>query len=156
RREEKSPIETGCDLCGESAGSGSRPTWSHSRTALGVEVCFERSGHFRGNLRRSARVQTRTGHVPSTEPRYRTAGRHDASSAITGVDADVLGGEVAGPNAGCSPAFAQVHADGDIVSEQAAVGSAFVQRQCAAAAIDGHASHFDGSFIGIELDSGAP
>ena len=77
------------------------------------------------------------------------------SSAVAGVDVDVLLREVAGPHASAAAAGAQVDNDGDIFREHLFVRDALVERMFAAAAANGDSREPDVDALEIEIDAGA-
>src|SRR5262249_1986995 len=76
-------------------------------------------------------------------------------SAITRVDADVFGGEVAGPVARAFAAGVQVHHDRHVVGEQAVAGGALVEVERLSPAEHVNAGHEDVHLPGVEGNSGA-
>ena len=76
--------------------------------------------------------------------------------AVTGVDADVFRGEIAGPIARDGAACVQVQHDVDVRREEPIAGGALVEINGLAAAQDVDAGHGDVHAIGVELYPGAP
>src|SRR5579859_2513341 len=78
-----------------------------------------------------------------------------ALGAVGGVDADVFGGEIAGPVAGGGLARVKMKDDGDVVGEEFVAGGAFVEIEGLAAFENFDSGHGDFDERWIEFDAGA-
>src|SRR5215813_12534566 len=139
---------------GDSSYSGEY-RYSESRKNIGLAGRRVNAGERRYRHNRRCWAEAAARYITPWNDANCEAAHTGASGAVGGVDADVFGGEVAGPVARDGFAGVKIDDDGNVVGKKFVAGGAFVEIEGLATFEDFDSNHGDFDERGIEFDAGA-